>query len=124
MDLREDIPNIISDKGQLQQVFLNILNNAVDAVDKGGVIQVRTDIRDADTVTVAIQDNGHGIPEQRLKHIFEPFYTTKDKGRGTGLGLSISYGIIRKLGGNILVKSAVNQGTTFTVEFPVVAKTD
>jgi PAS domain S-box-containing protein len=124
MDLYEDIPKIFSDKGQLQQVFLNILNNAVDAVDKGGVITIKTDMRDPDTVTVSIQDNGHGIPEQILKHIFEPFYTTKDKGRGTGLGLSISYGIIRKLGGNILVKSAVNQGTTFTVEFPVVAKTD
>jgi len=122
MDLREDIPNITSDKGQLQQVFLNILNNAVDAVDKGGVITIKTDMRDSDTVMVSIQDSGHGIPEQILKHIFEPFYTTKDKGRGTGLGLSISYGIIRKLGGNILVKSAVNQGTTFNVEFPVVAK--
>jgi two-component system NtrC family sensor kinase len=122
MNLREDIPKITSDKGQLQQVFLNILNNAVDAVDKGGVIIIKTDMRDSDTVLVSIQDSGHGIPEQILKHIFEPFYTTKDKGRGTGLGLSISYGIIRKLGGNIFVKSAVNQGTTFTVEFPVVAK--
>ncbi len=139
MDLRSDIPKIIFDKGQLQQVFLNILNNAIDAVDKGGYIKVVTDIKDNNaidavdkggyikvvtdikdnnTITVSIQDNGHGIPEQILKHIFEPFYTTKEKGKGTGLGLSISYGIIRKLGGNILVKSSVNQGTIFTIEIP------
>ncbi|MCG2720908.1 MAG: ATP-binding protein [Thermodesulfovibrionales bacterium] len=124
LKLREDIPAIISDKGQLQQVFLNILNNAVDAVDKGGLIKVISEVKDEETITVSIQDNGHGIPEHIFKHIFEPFYTTKEKGRGTGLGLSISYGIIRKLGGNILVQSAVNQGTTFTVEVPVKAKTD
>ena len=82
------------------------------------------DLKDEETITVSIQDNGHGIPEHIFKHIFEPFYTTKDKGRGTGLGLSISYGIIRKLGGNILVQSAVNQGTTFTIEVPVKAKTE
>lgn len=124
MKLREDIPEIISDKGQLQQVFLNILNNAVDAVNKGGLIKVISEVKDEETMTVSIQDNGHGIPEHIAKHIFEPFYTTKDKGRGTGLGLSISYGIIRKLGGNILVQSAVNQGTTFTIEVPVKAKTE
>ncbi len=122
--LRKDIPRIISDKGQLQQVFLNMLNNAVDAVDKGGIIEVTTDIKDKDTVEVLIKDNGHGIPEHTLNHIFEPFYTTKEKGKGTGLGLSISYGIIRKLGGTILVRSQVDRGTTFTIEIPIEAKTD
>jgi len=124
MHLEKDIPRIISDKVQLQQVFLNMLNNAVDAVDKGGIIEVTTDVKDRDTVVVLIKDNGHGIPEQILNHIFEPFYTTKEKDKGTGLGLSISYGIIKKLGGTILVRSQVNRGTTFTIEIPVEAKTD
>lgn len=123
MKLGEGIPQILSDKGQLEQVFLNILNNAVDAVDKGGTISIVTDRKDEDTVIVAIRDNGHGIPEQIMKHIFEPFYTTKEKGRGTGLGLSISYGIIQKLGGNILVESTVNKGTTLTLEIPVKPRT-
>lgn len=122
--LRKDIPKIRSDKGQLQQVFLNMLNNAIDAVDRGGIIEVTTDVKDKDTVEVLIKDNGHGIPEHILNQIFEPFYTTKEKGKGTGLGLSISYGIIRKLGGTILVRSQVDRGTTFTVEIPVEAKTD
>lgn len=124
MNLRKDIPKIISDKGQLQQVFLNMLNNAVDAVDKGGTIEVTSDVKNKDTVVVSIKDSGHGIPEHILNHIFEPFYTTKEKGKGTGLGLSISYGIIQKLGGTILVRSQVNYGTTFTVEIPVEAKAD
>jgi two-component system NtrC family sensor kinase len=119
MNLPEDMPSIMSDKGQLQQVFLNIINNAVDAVDKGGTITVTTGIKDENTLTVSIEDNGHGISEHIQKHIFEPFYTTKEKGRGTGLGLSISYGIIKKLGGDIFVRSAVGKGTMFTIEIPV-----
>jgi len=118
LHLREDMPKIVSDKGQLQQVFLNIINNAVDAIAKEGVIEVRTDIKNGDTVTVLIKDTGPGIPQEILRHIFEPFYTTKEKGKGTGLGLSISYGIIQKLGGTILVRSEVNKGTAFTVEIP------
>ena len=118
LHLREDIPAVVSDKGQLQQVFLNIVNNAVDAVGKDGVIEIRTDRKDEHTVTVLIKDTGPGIPQEILRHIFEPFYTTKEKGRGTGLGLSISYGIMQKLGGTILVRSEVNKGTAFTVQIP------
>ncbi len=123
LHLQEDLPKVFSDKGQLQQVFLNIVNNAVDAVEKGGLIEVQTDIKDEDTVTASIKDNGPGIPQNILSHIFEPFYTTKEKGKGTGLGLSISYGIIQKLGGAILVQSEVQKGTTFIVEIPTKAKT-
>ncbi|TFG36628.1 MAG: two-component sensor histidine kinase, partial [Nitrospirales bacterium] len=118
LHLREDIPTIVSDKGQLQQVFLNIVNNAVDAIGKDGVIEIRTDIKDEHTVTVLIKDTGPGIPQEILRHIFEPFYTTKEKGKGTGLGLSISYGIMQKLGGTIFVRSEVNKGTAFTIEIP------
>ncbi|MEW6571871.1 MAG: ATP-binding protein [Nitrospirota bacterium] len=118
LNLKEDMPDVISDKGQLQQVLLNIVNNAIDAVEKGGLIKIATAVKDESTVLVSITDNGHGIPKNILKHIFEPFFTTKKKGKGTGLGLSISYGIIRKLGGTILVESEVNKGTTFTIEIP------
>jgi PAS domain S-box-containing protein len=122
MKLKDDLPKIVSDKGQLQQVLLNIINNAVDAVDKGGVIEISTALKDDNTVLVSIKDSGHGIPKEILGHIFEPFFTTKEKGKGTGLGLSISYGIVQKLGGTILVQSEVNKGTTFTIELPLKAK--
>lgn len=119
LNLGEDLPEIESDKGQLQQVFLNIINNAIDALEEGGLIEVSTKVKDKNTVQVSIRDTGHGIPKDKLKHIFEPFYTTKEKGEGTGLGLSISYGIMQRLGGTILVESEFNKGTTFTVEIPI-----
>ncbi len=108
---------IASDRGQLQQVFLNIINNAFGAVDHGGTITVSSWEKDLDTVAVAIQDNGCGISEENLKHIFEPFFTTK-RGNGTGLGLPITYGIVKKLGGSIDVQSKEGQGTTMTVYLP------
>ena len=120
--LKEDLSRIVSDKGQLQQVFLNIINNAIDAVEDGGSILVSTELRDIDSIRVTIKDNGQGIPKDKLKHIFEPFYTTKAKGKGTGLGLSISYGIINRLGGSIQVESEVGAGTTFNVELPIRAE--
>ena len=123
LHLSEDLPEILSDKGQLQQVFLNILNNAIDAIGKGGMIEVVTRIKDEHTLQVLFNDNGPGIPKEIMTHIFEPFFTTKEKGKGTGLGLSISYGIIQKLGGTILVQSEVNKGTTFTIELPQKTKT-
>jgi two-component system NtrC family sensor kinase len=98
---------------------LNIMNNAVDAIEKGGRIEIITDVKDENTLTISIRDNGPGIPENVVKHIFEPFFTTKEKGKGTGLGLSISYGIMQKLGGTISVQSEVNRGTTFTLEMPI-----
>jgi two-component system NtrC family sensor kinase len=117
--LKEDLPRIVSDKGQLQQVFLNLINNAIDAVPDGGVIAVSTEVKGRDMVRVTIMDNGQGIPKDTIKNIFEPFYTTKGKGKGTGLGLSISYGIIKRLGGDISVESEVGEGSTFYVELPI-----
>ena len=121
LNLAEGLPKIESDKGQLQQVFLNIINNAVDAIEEGGLIEVSTRVKDKNTVLVSIRDTGSGIPKDKLKSIFEPFYSTKEKGEGTGLGLFISYGIIKKLGGIILVESELNKGTTFTAEIPIKA---
>jgi len=124
MNLSENLPKIESDRGLLQQVFLNIANNAIDALKDGGTLAIATGKKDEDTLQVIIGDNGHGIPKEVLKHIFEPFFTTKEKGKGTGLGLSISYGIMQKLGGTILVESEVDKGSTFTVEVPVKASID
>jgi two-component system NtrC family sensor kinase len=118
-DLREPIPDVVGDPHQLQQVFLNILNNAYDAVretGKPGTIGVHSAVRDG-TVEVVFEDTGTGItaPER----IFDPFYTTKEVGKGTGLGLSICYGIVREHGGEIV---AVNRsdmtGASFTVRLP------
>jgi signal transduction histidine kinase len=118
LNLKENLPEVRSDKGQLQQVFLNIIKNAIDAVDNGGLVAVSTDLKDENTVKASIKDNGHGISGEDMKHIFEPFFTTKGTGKGTGIGLSITYGIVKNLGGNILLESEGNKGTTFIVEIP------
>ncbi len=112
------LPTIASDRGQLQQVFLNILNNAFAAVAEGGEIRIEIAREDPDRVAVTVADNGVGIPKAHLERIFEPFFTTK-QGSGTGLGLSITYGIVKKLGGEIRVDSTVGEGTRFTVVLPV-----
>lgn len=115
--LSQDLRRISSDKGQLQQVFLNLLNNAFAAVDDGGTISVQTSNGHFGTVVVAVSDNGCGMSEPTMRQVFEPFFTTK-KGQGTGLGLSITHGIVKRLGGDIQVKSEVDKGTTFTIYLP------
>jgi two-component system NtrC family sensor kinase len=117
LNLAPDLPRIASDRGQLQQVFLNILNNAFDAVQDGGWVAITSFEVDVDTVGITIQDNGQGMSQETMTHIFEPFFTTK-KGYGTGLGMSITYGIVKKLGGDIKIKSQLGTGTTFTVFLP------
>jgi two-component system NtrC family sensor kinase len=119
MNLEEGLPQVRSDKVQVEQIFLNIIKNAVDAVEEGGLVQVATGTKDKNTVQIVIRDNGPGIPKDQLKRIFEPFFTTKERGKGTGLGLFVSYGIMKKLGGTILVESELGKGTTFTVDLPV-----
>jgi two-component system NtrC family sensor kinase len=119
LNLAKELPQIKSHKGQLHQVLLNIMNNSLDAMAKrGGTIRVSSGKTD-DTIQVSISDNGQGMSKDVMNNIFEPFYTTKKEGKGTGLGLFISYGIIRKMGGSIHVKSEINVGTTFTVEIPI-----
>lgn len=118
VNMEERLPSIASDRGQLQQVFLNLLNNAFAAVDEEGLVVVTTWQKGPNTVAVCIQDNGCGMTEEVLKHIFEPFFTTK-KESGTGLGLPITYGIVTKLGGSIEVQSKVGEGTIFTVLLPI-----
>jgi two-component system NtrC family sensor kinase len=118
-EFSEDLPQIRSDSAQLQQVFLNILENAIDAVDKDGQILVRTSYSgNKDELLITIQDTGPGIPKEILPRIFDPFFTTKPTGEGTGLGLSVSYGIVEKLGGKITVESEEGKGAAFTIHLP------
>jgi two-component system NtrC family sensor kinase len=119
-DLSPDLPIIASDQARLQQVFLNLINNAIDAIGKDGEIQVKSRCSDS-FIKVEIKDNGPGIPQDKQKKVFDPFYTTKETGKGTGLGLWVSYDIIEKMGGKIRLVSEVGKGTTFTVELPIVA---
>jgi two-component system NtrC family sensor kinase len=119
-DFQTDLPIVSSDQSQLQQVFLNLINNAIDAIEKDGLIEVKTR-KEGSQVVIGIKDNGPGIPEKHLTKIFDPFFTTKDVGKGTGLGLSVSYNIIEKLGGLITVKSKLTEGTLFNVKLPIVS---
>jgi two-component system NtrC family sensor kinase len=118
-DLEPDLPIIAGDQAQLQQVFLNLISNAIDAIGKGGLIAVKSS-RSGQEIHVSITDNGPGIPEDLQRKVFDPFFTTKQSGKGTGLGLWISYSIIEKMGGTITLNSKKGSGTTFTVKIPVV----
>jgi two-component system NtrC family sensor kinase len=115
----DNVPVITSDLSQIQQVVLNLLNNAIDAIDHNGTVTVSTRYSEkTDEVEIAVADTGKGIAESELHKIFDPFFTTKEVGKGTGLGLSISYSIIEKLGGKIKVQSKVGEGTVFTILLP------
>lgn len=118
-DLSPQIPIIGGDQAQLQQVFMNFIGNAIDAIGKDGFIKVESK-RDSSVVRVNITDSGPGIPQDQQKKVFDPFFTTKEVGRGTGLGLWISYKIIEKMGGTITLKSEVGKGATFTVNIPII----
>ena len=123
-NIKEDLPKVRGDGQQLEQVFLNIINNAVAAMDDDGGILTISAQRSNDMVNISFTDTGPGIPIENRDKIFEPFFTTKKVGEGTGLGLSVSYGIVKKFGGDIWVKSQTREGgkesgTTFTVVLPV-----
>ena len=118
INVSDDVTTIKSDRGQLQQVFLNLINNAFAAVADGGEIQISIERAGPNTVTVAVSDTGVGIPQENLGKVFEPFFTTK-KGYGTGLGLSVTYGIVQKLGGHISVESELGKQTCFTITLPI-----
>jgi signal transduction histidine kinase len=108
---------VVCDGNQIQQALLALLVNAVEAMADGGTLSVRAVGRE-DWVALAISDTGYGIPPEVIPHIFEPFFSTKDKAEGVGLGLAVAYGIIQRHGGDIEVESKVNHGTTFTVTLP------
>ncbi len=117
--LEPELPPVVADRSQIQQVFINILMNAVQAMNERGTITIVTRHNSSDhSAEVAISDTGQGIPPEQIDRIFDPFFTTKESGHGTGLGLSIAYGIVTTHGGNISVQSEVGKGSTFTIRMP------
>jgi PAS domain S-box-containing protein len=114
-----DIPLTVCNLGQLNQVFVNLLINAAQAIETKGEILVKTTSNN-DHITITIADTGIGIAADKVGRVFEPFYTTKEVGRGTGLGLSIAYDIVKKHKGEIWAESEVGKGTTFTISIPIV----
>ncbi len=116
-DLDSAIPRIKTDRSQLQQVFLNILNNAIDAVKENGHVWISSRV-EGKTVAIAFRDDGPGMDAKTLERVFDPFFTTKQPGQGTGLGLSISFSIMEKLGGSLSAASTPGQGSTFTARVP------
>ena len=118
-DYDQDLPKILLDPEQMRQVFLNIINNAGDAIQGGGTVTLTTR-HDSESVRVTITDTGVGMTTEQMEKIFQPFYTTKEVGKGTGLGLSISLSIVQSLGGRIEVQSMPGAGSSFTVVLPIV----
>jgi two-component system NtrC family sensor kinase len=119
-DLEPALPPVMADRSQLQQVFMNMLMNAVQAMEERGTITVKTRRNDTThSIEVAISDTGRGIPQDQINRIFDPFFTTKASGQGTGLGLSIAYGIVTTHRGTISVRSEPEKGSTFTVCLPI-----
>jgi signal transduction histidine kinase len=124
LELRAQKDMVLADPNQLQQVFLNIIMNAADALSEGkgeGIVKqltIRSE-RIEGTIDLRFSDNGSGIPEKELLRIFDPFYTTKEPGKGTGLGLSVCYRIVEGLGGKIRAESKTGEGTTIIVSLPI-----
>ena len=117
-DFCDSSPRVATDVGQLQQVILNVLDNAIDAAGDSGKVLVSTLVDEGETACVVLRDNGPGIPEERLPHIFDPFFTTKKVGEGTGLGLSICYSIMESLNGSIHARNHPEGGAEFTIRVP------
>ncbi len=123
VSLDPDLPKTMVDEGQMSQVFINIILNALDAMPEGGSLSITTrhDHGDSgkDSIQIEFADTGIGISKQEFEKIFDPFYTTKEVGKGTGLGLSLSYNIIKRFNGEIKVESEDAKGTIFTIILPV-----
>lgn len=115
----DDLPKVSCDPSQMQQVFINMIINAAEAMDEAGELNLGTRFKqEEDLFEIEISDTGQGIPEENIDKLFDPFFTTKDVGQGTGLGLAISYGIIKEHKGSISVESEINKGTTFRITLP------
>jgi signal transduction histidine kinase len=119
-DYQPDLPPTVMDPAQMQQVFMNLIINAAEAMSGVGRLTVTARL-DANrrVIQAGFRDTGHGISAEDMGRIFDPFFTTKEVGHGTGLGLAISFGIVKEHGGTITVESAAGEGTTFTIELPL-----
>jgi two-component system NtrC family sensor kinase len=116
--LLPDLPKITADPGQLHQVLVNLVVNALQAMPKGGKLTVQT-LADQDSVSLIVEDTGIGMNNEVMKQIFDPFFTTKDVGEGTGLGLSVVHGIVTSHRGTIKVESKVGRGSRFKIQLPI-----
>ena len=114
----DNLPLIMANRNQIQQIIVNLCNNSIDAMPGGGEISVSTKLNE-NWIEFSISDTGIGIDEETMKHIYEPFFTTKEVGKGTGLGLSLCYEIIKKHNGIIEAASKINCGTTFRIKLPL-----
>jgi signal transduction histidine kinase len=119
VELPEGLPRVRGNLRNLQQVFMNLLLNSIQAMPEGGEITIGVGAEPPDLVRFDIVDTGTGIKPETLPHIFEPFFTTKGVGRGTGLGLAVTYSIVKRHGGRIEVKSRMEEGSVFSVFLPV-----
>lgn len=121
----EDLPQVGADAGQLQQVLMNLFNNAIDAIierhgSSAGSLIITATLNEQKRVIISVKDNGSGISPENLEKVFAPFFTTKPVGKGTGLGLSVCYGIVHQMGGAMSVDSHLGEGTTFSIDLPAV----
>jgi signal transduction histidine kinase len=119
VDVSNNVPAFESDRGKLEQIFLNLVNNAFAAMNDGGKLDIKGYRRSRRSVSVKITDDGCGIPEKNLERIFDPFFSTKRRKGGTGLGLAITYGLVHEVGGKIRVESKVGRGTSFNITLPL-----
>jgi signal transduction histidine kinase len=121
VDVPDGIPRFECDRGKLEQIFLNIINNAFAAVNDGGRLEIKAGQNEKDFVSVSFTDDGCGISSEDISHIYEPFFSRKTGQGGTGLGLSITYALVQEIGGKIGVQSELGKGTSFTVFIPLAA---
>ncbi len=122
LDLKENLPKISGDSFEIGQVLVNLIGNAIDALEgkQGGTIRIKTGLdSESRSLFITVADTGCGIPQADIDSIFDPFFTTKPVGKGSGLGLSISYSIVKNMGGEIAVRSEAQKGTEFTLSFPL-----
>jgi two-component system, NtrC family, sensor kinase len=122
-DIKDDLPLINADGGQLQQAVIALATNAIDAMADGGTLTFRV-FAEPRRVAIEVEDTGVGIPTEDLSKVFEPFFTTKEVGKGTGLGLAVCYGIITDHGGRLSARSSVGKGTTFTIYLPITERSE
>jgi len=119
VDLSENIPPFESDRGKLEQVFFNLFNNAIAVMNDGGHLEIKAEREDTDFVSITFSNNGPGIPEADLKHVFEPFFYSRTGESGTGLGLAVTYALVQEMGGRISVQSEPGTGTRFNIRLPL-----